>query len=105
MFLNWLYKFCKWYIERRFTVKCDTCNERFNTQKQVGICPHLDIKEFIYGEIGSLNLIELTTQLNSDKINPFTTQIDVFEIALKQAKSRHRRTISNLMGITNNEQK
>jgi hypothetical protein len=44
-----LEKFQQWRENRHFTVPCPECKKDFNAQKQSGLCPHIPIKEFIYG--------------------------------------------------------
>jgi C4-type Zn-finger protein len=43
-------RFKQWRKNRRYTVKCPFCNEKFNAHLQAGICPHIPIKEFLYGK-------------------------------------------------------
>lgn len=75
-----------WLEERRFTVKCDNCGVKFHTKKRAGICPHIDIKSFIYDANGEL--ARLIEGFKKDILDPWGVETSQLITAINDARVR-----------------
>lgn len=77
-----------WKEERRNTVECKECAMPFNAAKQAGVCPHIPIQDFIYGQN---NIQFLINSLKAGRIDPFGKEITELYKAIISARNEAQR--------------
>lgn len=105
MFKQLLTKFKTWRETRRMTVECHLCKLNFHAKNQSGLCPHLPIKEFIYGhQQDAMNywIGEIIKDLRSGKLDVDSKEILDLESAIEFSTIKKMKGINQLNDATLN---